>query len=197
MRHKQEGTVSNADHRVLKLEVPSLTDITMEVDSIANRLESLGMGQNMIEIQNFFDRPMASITKFRRPGMIPNNMKDANGFFAVSVTSIDLIDTDNIIYSVVLENMRKGLMEYQQQLNIAYDDTAVPLVMSSEYAKSLMIAKVGDQWSRCIQVGYKDTSRVTYKNFLSFLSCRPPIPIAFSLKTLTQEKRKCSMLNSL
>lgn len=142
----------------MNVDTPSEKASSMDIDEITERMEELSahpMATNMVEIQNFFDRPMACINKFRRPALIPKSVKDENGYFHVYVASIDLVDSDNMVYSVNLVNLKNELTVYKTLLNMTYDRD-IPLMTNQEdYAKhsaSLLMIKVEGQWSRCIQL---------------------------------------------
>lgn len=135
----------------------------MEMEDLTLRMEELSthpIATNLIEIQNFFDRPMACINKFRRPVMVPKNIKDENGYFPVVVSSIDLIDLENIVYSVYLACLKQELIGYKTLLNLTYEDNATPLLMNaSDYKKlstSLIMIKIGEDWIRCIEISKTD-----------------------------------------
>lgn len=134
-------------------------DFKMDLDEVTTRMEDVDVSSSsgLVEIQNFFDRPMACINKFRRPAMIPKNVKDDNGFFHVVITSIDLVDLENIVYSVNLASLKNELIVYKALLNMTYEkDQMIPLLSSPldypKHSKSLMMIKIDSQWTRCVEL---------------------------------------------
>lgn len=128
----------------------------MEIDGLTTRLADVELSHHpMVELHNIFDRPIACINKFRRPALIPKNLKDENDFFQVIVSSIDIIDS--IVYSVYLANLKNELNVYKNLLNMTYSsDDQVQLKSSAgEYAKhskSLLMINYNNQWIRCIEL---------------------------------------------
>jgi hypothetical protein len=128
----------------------------MEIDNLTDQMEQLSthpMATNVVEIQNFFDRPMMCINKYRRPALIPKNAKDEKDYFHVVVASIDLVNLETIIYSVYLACLKPELAAYKASLNNVYENSAIPLIKSTDDTgkNPLKMIKIGNHWMRCIR----------------------------------------------
>lgn len=135
----------------------------MDIDDVTKQVERIDlsthpMTSDLVEIHNFFDRPIACINKFCRPMLIPKNIKDDSGYFPVMVTSIEIVDIEtnvDLVYSVILATLKYDLTLYKTLLNMTYESLKEVLLSSandySTYSKSLMMLKIGGQWTRCIQ----------------------------------------------
>lgn len=157
-RHEELDTISDQLHAAIACDTQAQKASEMNIEDVIERMKEVEMRENkiasnLIEIQNFFDRPMACINKYRRPALIPKNVKDKEGFFYVYVASIDIVDMENIVYSVSLVSLKNELTVYKTLLNLTYD-REMPLLNTptdlNKHSALLLMVRIQGQWLRCV-----------------------------------------------